>query len=208
LRSVESFDFQVPLMSLPLAFNTRLETIPSKTPYLVASPERLKVWEERLPKSRALRVGIGWAGNPFFSTDKSRSIGLPRFLPLLSVRGVQFISLQKDLRSGDEELLRQHPHVIHLGDRLEDFGETAAVMSLLDLVISSDTAPVHLAGALGRPVWILLRHVPDWRWLLDRDDSPWYPSARLFRQPAAGDWDSVVAKVIEELSLLSPLQRS
>jgi tetratricopeptide (TPR) repeat protein len=208
LRSVESFDFQVPLMSLPLAFNTRLETIPSRTPYLFASPERLKVWEERLPKSRALRVGIGWAGNPIFSTDKSRSIGLPRFLPLLSVPGVQFISLQKDLRPGDEELLRQHPHVIHLGDRLDDFSDTAAVMSLLDLVISSDTAPVHLAGALGRPVWVLLRHVPDWRWLLDRDDSPWYPSARLFRQPVAGDWDSVVGKVIEELSLLSSLQRS
>jgi hypothetical protein len=168
----------------------------------------VKAWEAWLPKSRALRVGVGWAGNPIFSTDTSRSIGLPRLSPLLSVPGVQFISLQKDLRSGDEELLRQHPQVIHVGDRLENFGETAAVMSLLDLVISSDTAPVHLAGALGRPVWILLRHVPDWRWLLDRDDSPWYPSARLFRQPVAGDWESVVAKVIEELSLLSPLRRS
>jgi tetratricopeptide (TPR) repeat protein len=208
LGNVESIDFQVPLMSLPHAFDTRLETIPSKTPYLVAPPERVKVWEEWLPKSHALRVGVGWAGNPIFSTDTSRSIGLPRLLPLLSVPGVQFISLQKDLRSGDEELLRQHPQVIHVGDRLKDFGETAAIMSLLDLVISSDTAPVHLAGALGRPVWVLLRHVPDWRWLLDRDDSPWYPSARLFRQPVAGDWESVVAKVIEELSLLSPLQRS
>ena len=208
LRNVESIDFQVPLMSLPLAFNTRLETIPSKTPYLVASPERVKVWEARLPKSRAPRVGIGWAGNPIFSTDKSRSIGLPRLLRLLSVPRVQFISLQKDLRGGDEELLRQHPQVIHLGDRLNDFSETAAVMSLLELVISSDTAPVHLAGALGRPVWVLLRHIPDWRWLLDRDDSPWYPSARLFRQPVAGDWDSVVAKVIEELSFMRLPERS
>ena len=187
-------------MSLPHAFDTRLETIPSKTPYLVAPPERVKVWEEWLPKSRALRVGVGWAGNPIFSTDTSRSIGLPRLSPLLSVPGVQFISLQKDLRSGDEELLRRHPQVIHLGDRLDDFHDTAAVMSLLDLMISSDTAPVHLAGALGRPVWVLLQYVPDWRWLLDRDDSPWYPSARLFRQPAAGDWDSVVANVIEELT--------
>jgi tetratricopeptide (TPR) repeat protein len=203
LKGIEIFDFQIPLMSLPLAFNTQLETIPSKTPYLVAPPERVKVWEARLPKSPALRVGIGWAGNPKFRTDKSRSIGLPRLLPLLSVPGVQFISLQKDLRSGDEELLRQYPQVIHLGDRLDDFSETAAVMSLLELVISSDTAPVHLAGALGRPVWILLRHVPDWRWLLDRDDSPWYPSARLFRQPVGGDWDTVVAKVTEELSVLS-----
>src|SRR5689334_4626039 len=182
LGNVENIDFQVSLMSLPHAFDTRLETIPSKTPYLAAPPERVKVWEEWLPKSRALRVGIGWAGNPNFSTDTSRSIGLPRLLPLLSVPGVQFISLQKDLRSGDEELLRQHPQVIHVGDRLKDFGETAAIMSLLDLVISSDTAPVHLAGALRRPVWVLLRHVPDWRWLLDRDDSLWAPSAKLFIQ--------------------------
>jgi hypothetical protein len=167
----------------------------------------VKVWEERLPKSHALRVGIGWAGNPIFRGDKSRSIGLPRLLPLLSVPRVQFISLQKDLRSGDEELLRQHPHVTHLGDRLDDFAETAAVMSLLDLIISSDTAPVHLAGALGRPVWVLLQYVPDWRWLLDRDDSPWYPSARLFRQPIAGDWDSVVAKAMEELTVRPPPQR-
>jgi tetratricopeptide (TPR) repeat protein len=200
LRGVESFDFQVPLMSLPLIFNTRLETIPSKTPYLFASPERVKLWEGRLPKSHVPRVGIGWAGNPIFPEDRSRSIGLSRLVPLLSVPRVQFISLQKDLRSGDEELLREHPQVIHLGDRLDDFNDTAAVMSLLDLVISSDTAPVHLAGAIGRPVWVLLQYVPDWRWLLDRDDSPWYPSARLFRQPVAGDWDSVVAKVIEELS--------
>jgi len=207
LSGVESFDFQVPLMSLPRAFNTRLETIPSKTPYLLAPPERVKVWEERLPKSHVPRVGIGWAGNPIFRGEKSRSIGLPRLLPLLSVPRVQFISLQKDLRSGDEKLLRQHPQVIHLGDRLDDFAETAAVMSLLDLMISSDTAPVHLAGALGRPVWVLLQYVPDWRWLLDRDDSPWYPSAKLFRQPAAGDWDSVVAKVIEELTVRPPPQR-
>ena len=207
LRGVESFDFQIPLMSLPLAFNTRLETIPSKIPYLFASPERVKVWEERLPKSQVPRVGIGWAGNPIFRGDKLRSIGLPRLLPLLSIPQVQFISLQKDLRSGDEQLLRHHPQVIHLGDTLDDFAETAAVMSLLDLIISSDTAPVHLAGALGRPVWVLLQYVPDWRWLLDRDDSPWYPSARLFRQPAAGDWDSVVAKVIEELTFRPPPQR-
>src|SRR5262249_48703835 len=123
LSGVENFDFQVPLMSLPLAFNTRLETIPSKTPYLFASPERVKVWQERLPKSHMLRVGIGWAGNPIFVGDKSRSIGLPRLAALLSVPRIQFISLQKDLRSGDEELLRQYPQVIHLGDRLDDFND-------------------------------------------------------------------------------------
>ena len=120
-------------------------------------------------------------------------------LPLLGVPGVQFISLQKDLRDGDEDLLRRHPHVIHLGDQIEDFSDTAAIMSLLDLIISSDTAPVHLAGALGGPVWVLLQKQPDWRWMFDREDCPWYATARLFRQPIAGDWDSVVQQVAAAL---------
>jgi len=193
------FDLHCPLLSLPLAFKTRLETIPAMTSYITASPERLAAWDERLPKSEIPRIGVGWAGNPNFIHDNDRSIGLARFAPLLSVPGVQFLSLQKDLRDGDEEILRRHPHVIHLGDKLDDFSDTAAIMSLVDLVISSDTAPVHLAGALGRPVWILLKHTADWRWLADREDNPWYPSARLFRQPAPGDWASVVARVGDEL---------
>ena len=144
-------------------------------------------------------IGIGWAGNPNFPHDDERSIGLAPLIPLLSISGVQFLSLQKDLRDGDEEILRRHPQVIHLGDKLGDFSDTAAIMSLINLVISSDTAPVHLAGALGRPVWILLKHTADWRWLLDRDDNPWYPTARLFRQRIAGDWDAVVRQVAKAL---------
>ena len=144
-------------------------------------------------------IGIGWAGNPNFPHDDERSIGLAPLIPLLSISGVQFLSLQKDLRDGDEEILRRHPQVIHLGDKLGDFSDTAAIMSLINLVISSDTAPVHLAGALGRPVWILLKHTADWRWLLDRDDNPWYPTARLFRQRIAGDWDAVVREVAKAL---------
>ncbi len=194
--------FQIALMSLPLIFNTRLETIPAKVPYLFASPERVKAWQQRLPTSRVPRIGISWAGNPNFAGDQSRSIGLPRLTPLLSAPGVQFISLQKELRAGDEELLHQHPQVAHLGASIDDFSDTAAIMSLLDLVIGVDTGPVHLAGALGRPVWVLLQHVPDWRWLFDREDSPWYPTLRLFRQPAAGDWSGVVAKVVEQLSFI------
>ena len=193
------FDLHCPLMSLPLAFKTRLETIPAAVPYLAASPERLATWNERLPKSQALRVGIGWAGNPNFPHDDERSIGLSPLVPLLSIPGVQFLSLQKDLRDGDEEILRRHPHIIHLGDKLDDFDDTAAVMSLVDLVISSDTAPVHLAGALGRPVWILLKHTADWRWLIDREDNPWYSTARLFRQSKVGDWESVVGQVAAAL---------
>jgi Flp pilus assembly protein TadD len=198
-EGLPAFDLQSPLMSLPLVFKTRLDTIPAETPYLFAAPERVGLWKQRLAQSQTPRVGIVWAGNPDFIADRSRSIGLRPLLPLLGVPGVQFISLQKDLRDGDEDLLRRYPQVIHLGQQLEDFSDTAAVMSLLDLIISSDTSPVHLAGALGRPVWVLLQKQPDWRWMLDRDDCPWYPTARLFRQPIPGDWDSAVQQVATAL---------
>jgi tetratricopeptide (TPR) repeat protein len=194
------FDFRCPLLSLPLAFKTRLETIPAATPYLSASAQLVATWSDRLAKVQRPRIGVTWAGNPNFLHDKTRSIGLARLAPLLSVPGIQFIGIQKDLRAGDDEILRQHPQVIHLGEELADFSDTAAIMSLLDLVISSDTSVVHLAGALGRPVWVLLEHTPEWRWMLDRDDNPWYPSARLFRQPTLGDWGSVVARVADELA--------
>ncbi len=201
--SLPPFDLQCPLMSLPLAFKTRLETIPAETPYLSVGPDRITRWREQLPQSQSLRVGLVWAGNPEFLADRSRSIGLSPLLPLLSVPGVQFISLQKDLRAGDKELLRQHPQLVHFGDQLSDFSDTAAIMSSLDLVISSDTACAHLAGALGRPVWVLLQKQPDWRWMFDREDCPWYRSAKLFRQPVAGDWDSVVGKVASALESLN-----
>jgi tetratricopeptide (TPR) repeat protein len=199
-EALPSFDYHCPLLSLPRAFKTRLETIPSKTPYLTAASEKLSTWDELLVRSGKPRIGIAWAGNATFSGDATRSIGLQRLAPLLSLPHFQFVSLQKDLRAGDDEILRKHPDVVDLGNRLVDFSDTAAIMSLLDLVISSDTAIVHLAGALGRPVWVLLEHLPEWRWLLGRDDSPWYPSARLFRQPASGDWESVVSRVVGEVS--------
>ena len=204
-EALPPFDGHCPLASLPLAFKTRLETIPPATPYLSAPEECVALWRNRLPKSDLPRIGVAWAGNPEFVDDKPRSIGLAPLVPLLSTPGFQFISIQKDLRAGDEQILRDHPHILHLGDKLADFGDTAAIMSLLDLVISSDTVPVHLAGALNRPVWILLQHSPDWRWMVNRFDNPWYPSARLFRQQTAGDWTGVVRQVIEQLSSL-PLQ--
>jgi ADP-heptose:LPS heptosyltransferase len=120
-------------------------------------------------------------------------------LTRLAIPGVRLISLQKELRDGDRELLAAHPEILHLGDEFADFADTAAVMASLDLVISVDTAAAHLAGALGRPVWILQRFAPDFRWLTDREDSPWYPSARLFRQPRLADWDSVIAQVVLQL---------
>jgi ADP-heptose:LPS heptosyltransferase len=135
-----------------------------------------------------------WAGNAALGNDRTRSVSLG-MLTRLAIPGVQLISLQKELRDGDRDMLAAHPEILHLGDALTDFADTAAVMASLDLVISVDTAAAHLAGALGRPVWILQRFAPDFRWLLDREDSPWYPSARLFRQPRFGDWDSVIDQV-------------
>src|SRR5262249_51268286 len=141
---------------------------------------------------------------PDFRWDKARSIGLARLLPLLATRNVQLFSLQKDLHDGDTELLRDHPHVTLLGHDIQTFADTAAIISHLDLVISSDTSAVHLAGALGKPVWILLHVAPVWRWLLDRTDSPWYPTARLFRQAKLGDWSGVVDKVSAALTGFKP----
>jgi tetratricopeptide (TPR) repeat protein len=198
-EQVPGFDLHCPLMSLPLAFNTRLETIPAKIPYLSGASERAASWAEWLPKSVRPKIGIAWAGNPKHANDRMRSIALPRLMPLLSLPGFQFIGIQKDLCDGDLEFLREHPRLIHLGDKIADFSETAAIMSHLDLVVAVDTSVAHLAGALGRPVWVLLDHTPDWRWMVEREDSPWYPSARLFRQQTAGDWEGVVGRVVEAL---------
>ncbi len=194
------FDLHCPLASLPLAFGTRLDTIPLGIPYLRASPDDRSRWDVRLgPKSRP-RIGVNWAGDANFKAEADRSIGLPRMLPLLSQADVEFVSIQRDLRPGDDALLEAQPNLRHMGGEVGDFHYTAALMDALDLVISSDTYVVHLAGALGKPVWCLLPYTPDWRWMLDRDDSPWYPTMRLFRQPRPGDWDSVIARVREELS--------
>jgi len=192
------FDYQCPLLSLPLAFGTRLETIPSPTPYLHAPEQASKAWQTRLgPKTRS-RIGLVWSGNAAHRDDHNRSIGLRFLSPLLDI-GATFVSLQKDVRDADTAVLREREDILHFGDALKDFCDTAALISNLDLVISVDTSVAHLAGALGKPVWVLLTYVPDWRWLLERDDSPWYPTARLFRQNDARTWDDVIARVREAL---------
>jgi tetratricopeptide (TPR) repeat protein len=192
-ETLPDFDLHCPLPSLPLAFGTRLDTIPSTTPYLRA-PAHGHDWEARLgPKDRP-RIGLVWSGNPRHRDDRKRSIELSALLPLLNV-GTTFVSLQKDIRTADEAVLRERSDIIELGPLLQSFADTAALISQLDLVISVDTSVAHLAGALGRPVWVLLPFVPDWRWLLDRDDSPWYPTARLFRQTDSRDWRDVVDHV-------------
>ena len=142
------------------------------------------------PKDRP-RIGLVWSGNPQHRDDRKRSIQLNELSPLLDVAAT-FVSLQKDLRAGDEVVLTERSNIINLGQSLESFADTAALISHLDLVVSVDTSVAHLAGALGRPVWVLVPFVPDWRWLLDRDDSPWYPTARLIRQTETRDWRGVV----------------
>ena len=186
-------DLHCPLPSLPLAFATKLETIPANGPYLHAPESAMAQWTLRLGGARGLRIGLAWSGNPNHIRDRERSMPLDHLLPLLNV-DASFVSLQKQLRAGEAELLSR-AGIRDVSDDLHDFTDTAALIAQLDLVITVDTGVAHLAGALGKPVWILVTHAPDWRWLLDRDDSPWYPTARLFRQSDSRDWSDVVARV-------------
>ena len=188
------FDMHCPLLSLPLAFGTRLETIPSATPYLHASPDAVMSWNARLgPKSRP-RIGLVWSGRPAHRNDRNRSLRLSSFLPLLDVDAT-FVSLQREVRADDATVLQDRSDLFHFSDELRNFSDTAALMSNLDLIVSVDTSVAHLAGALGKSVWVLLPFIPDWRWLLDREDSPWYPTTRLFRQDDTREWDNVIARV-------------
>src|SRR6185437_10117333 len=190
------FDVHCPLLSLPLAFATRLETIPSTHAYLAAPAQHSAHWQTRLAAHRRPRIGLAWSGNAGHERDRERSIGLREILPLLTAEAT-FVSLQKDIRAEDAAVLKQRGDILDLGQELGDFSDTAALMAQLDLIIAVDTSVAHLAGALGKPVWILLTYVPDWRWLLDRNDSPWYPTARLFRQDGARTWDGAIARVRE-----------
>jgi Flp pilus assembly protein TadD len=202
-----AFDLHCPLGSLPLAFGTRLDTIPFAESYLPApAAERVTAWEDRLGPRNRLRVGLVWSGDPGHNNDHNRSIALRALAPLLEC-DVQFVSLQKGIRDQDRAFLGERRDIVDLTEQLTDFSETAALVRCLDLVISVDTSVVHLAGALGAPVWTMLPFNPDWRWLLNRDDSPWYRSMRLFRQPKRGDWTSVVDRVRRELESLVSARR-
>jgi hypothetical protein len=197
--TMPAFDMYCPMASLPLAFGTKLETIPSATPYLPASAEsRLQAWEDRLGPHDRLRVGLIWSGNPKHKNDYNRSIPLRMLARILDVDAT-FVSVQKDARPDDRATLLERSEIVDLTAHLTDFAETAALLSCLDLVITVDTSVAHLAGALGRPTWILLPYTPDYRWLLDRDDSPWYPTVRLFRQNETRDYASVLDQVRDQL---------
>lgn len=203
-------DYHCPLLSLPLALDTRLETIPAQVPYLTAEPERITQWKQRLRALPRLRVGIAWQGNPAVEKliwGRGRSIPLAVLEPLAHLPGVSLVSLQKGF---GVEQLRTIPfagRIVDLSAELDPgpdaFLDTAAVMAGLDLVITSDTSVAHLAGALGRPVWVMLAASPEWRWGLERSDSPWYPTMRLFRQTANRDWTVVVAAIVAALQVLA-----
>jgi tetratricopeptide (TPR) repeat protein len=193
-----AFDTYCAILSLPLAFRTQPDTIPAGAFYLLApSEDRVRAWSDRLPSYDRLRVGLVWAGNPSHHNDLSRSIPLRELARILDVDAT-FVSLQKDLRPNDKVILDQS-RMVDLTPDLTDFAETAALLCCLDLVITADTSVAHLAGALGRTTWLLLPYTPDYRWLLDRDDSPWYPTLRLFRQSGRRDWTEVFHRLRSEL---------
>jgi hypothetical protein len=199
-EALPPFDVQAPLLSLPLALGTTLESIPAQVPYLKADPALAEAWRAKLaPAGRCLKVGLAWAGNPKHRNDRNRSMPLSVLAPLAGVGGVRFYSLQKGDAAGQAKGPPPGMDLVDLTQELNDFADTAAFVANLDLVISVDTAAVHLAGAMAKPVWTLLPFFSDWRWLLDREDSPWYPTMRLFRQRTRGEWGGVVERVVKEL---------
>ncbi len=197
-----AFDVFCPLPSLPHRLGLTVDTIPARVPYLMPEQGAVQVWRERLAAlPRGLKTGVTWAGNKQHFNDANRSIALKRLLPVLQTAGASFVSLQKELRPGDGALL-QGLSVFDATAQLASFSDTAALVSQLDLVISVDTSVAHLAGALGKPVWILLPFSVDFRWLAQRSDTPWYPTARLFRQPQPGDWESAIEQVRRSLQAM------
>ncbi len=198
-EQTNGFDLHCPLMSLPMAFATAPSTVPPPAP-LAPPPEMRAAWATRLgPKDRRPRIGLAWSGRPEHANDRNRSLAASELAPLLD-RDADWICVQPTLRQTDEAWLRADGRIAFFGADLQDFADTAALIATLDLVIAVDTSVAHLAGSLGMPVWILLPRDPDWRWLTDREDSPWYPSARLFRQTVAGDWRGPLARVAAMLA--------
>ena len=193
------FDYYAHLMSMPRVLGIELATIPAAVPYLRVDSARLQRWAPRFVADRGLKVGLAWAGNPEHPRDLERSIPLDALSDLWQVQGVRYFSLQKAPKPGEFEQFPPQTTLVNLGPDLDDFADTAAAIAQLDLVMCVDTAIAHLAGALGKPVWLMLPLIGDFRWLMDRDDSPWYPTMRLFRQRKMGEWDEVVARVRDAL---------
>jgi hypothetical protein len=199
------FDLHCPLMSLPLISNTTLETIPGNVPYLEPDRQLAAGWSQRMPPDpNHPRIGLVWAGQPGNKNDRHRSIRLEQFAPLATAKNARFFSVQK---GGASAQTRNPPPGLTIADYTADiqtFADTAAMLANLDLIITVDTSVAHVAGAIARPVWILIPFRPDWRWMLDRDDSPWYPTMRIFRQKTRGDWADVIDRVKEALLNFTP----
>jgi tetratricopeptide (TPR) repeat protein len=198
------FDLHCPLASLPLACKTDVAGIPADIPYLRADEPRIAKWRARLESLPQPRIALAWSGRASHVNDRNRSIALAQFEPLLSLPGLQFVSVQRELRAGDAELLAREPRIVHVGEEIADFADTAAILSLAELVVSVDTSVAHVAGALGRPSLVLLPLQPDWRWMLDRDRSPWYPDVALLRQTSSGDWAGAIDRLRGELAKAFP----
>ena len=201
-QELPPFDYQCPLLSLPLAMKTTLATIPTAGSYLRSNCEKVNRWQLRLGEKRKKRVGIAWSSTSGFKNDALRSLKLDDFVKALPPEEFEYICLQKELKEQDREFFQGYKNIQFYGQELNNLDDTAALIECIDLVVSTCTSIPHLSAALGKETWILLSYVPDWRWLLDREDSPWYPSVRLFRQQLIGDWNGVLERVREELSLI------
>ena len=200
-KSLPHFNYYSPLMSLPLAFKTRVKTIPSNIPYLKVDDIKNKYWQSRFSKQMKIKIGLVWSGSTIHKKDQNRSLMLNQLTSLLELP-FEFHSLQKEIRNVDQKNIKNYKTLYQHQNDLNDFSDTAALLNQMNLIISVDTAVAHLAGTLGKKVWVLLPFIPDFRWLLGRDDSPWYPKMRLFRQPKTGDWESVIQQLTIELKKL------
>lgn len=193
-----AFDMHCELMSLPMALMLSLDDLPGPTPYLHPDPRRVERWRQRLAGLPRPLVALVWAGRPTHPNDANRSLSLAQLAPLAQT-GVGFVAIQKGPAAMQAASPPDGMSILSLSDEINDFEDTAAILCVVDLLISVDSSPVHLAGALGRPVWVMLPKVPDWRWLLERTDTPWYPQMRLFRQEVRTDWNDVVSRMAAEL---------
>ena len=191
------FDLHCPLASLPLAFGTQLDSIPAEVPYLAADAGRVAKWRERLPRAGGRRIALAWRGRPY---PRDRSVPFAALAPLWSLTNVEFISLQQDLTGEEAHAVADIGNLRHVGPAIEDFADTAAIMACTDAIVSIDTAVAHLAGALGKPLSLMLIFAADFRWMVGRTDSPWYPTARLIRQPRTGEWPDVIERVARALA--------
>ena len=196
------FDCHCPLMSLPLAFQTTLSTIPSAVPYIKPSSKKERFWSEMLGPTSQLRVGLVWSGDPRHQNDKHRSIALAELMAALPL-GLNYFSLQSEIRDSDRQALEDSERLVHFGHELKDFSDTAALCAQMDVVVCVDTSVAHLSGALGKPTFLLLPYNPDWRWLLERTDSPWYPTMQLYRQAQLGSWQNALDSVGANLQLMA-----